>query len=622
MHEWRHLLLLKRGGVGNNGECKVADTGPEELAVLCPACPRPGVNLPDDWESASDDDKFLYIIFLAIDACFRLKRRLVSSELKDPGLGTGWAYFTEDTVFHQKEMSTCSGLAALDYANTKFSRGYGSTGVGLGVCARHEFVQLTAAVDLQRGESFSHMIYLVDHLKTLPPDIRLTLILVLCRFVIPKLHIYGHKMLCQLYFSLNYTPGAAHTDGEGIERPWANIGPVATSTREMGPGSRHDTLDDHWSHWNWQKLVRLGVLLKKRLLTAIPERNFQQEVFQTFTENQLDNVSAWKAMVVAFEADPTKPNPYRSQNRFVKEEAAEQDRGILPIHNISPSMFVLAGLDLEEQQCHIKVAVQARKSDTSETSAEIIKKRTKLSRYTARFRKIQAVYMPAALQALADRPAPAAGKEEEAALAENVPLFLPSALSEDARMLGCNKGVVAIEARLRDAQCHTSLDQIRNYLHVKSRFRTYKGGHIRMQAEKYVAAWEARRVLVGETALGWHRLDPKKDLRCMDEEEDRAQVSTGEAATAEDVAEDVAIGQRHKDPTGEGRRTMSWIWTGTDVSAAGANTAVANGLRVEWAKAWARMRRWTEEPGGWCIAHRWDLKSLDGGPSEEEEQEE
>jgi hypothetical protein len=50
------------------------------------------------------------------------------------------------------QMSTCSGLAALDYANTKFSRGYSTTGVGMGVCARHEFVQPNDVGDLQRGE--------------------------------------------------------------------------------------------------------------------------------------------------------------------------------------------------------------------------------------------------------------------------------------------------------------------------------------------------------------------------------------------------------------------------------------------------------------------------------------
>lgn len=49
-------------------------------------------------------------------------------------------------------MSTCVGLGALDHANTNFSRGYATTGVGLAVCARHEFVQPNGVVDLQKGE--------------------------------------------------------------------------------------------------------------------------------------------------------------------------------------------------------------------------------------------------------------------------------------------------------------------------------------------------------------------------------------------------------------------------------------------------------------------------------------
>ncbi|KAF8182182.1 hypothetical protein K438DRAFT_1600936, partial [Mycena galopus ATCC 62051] len=677
MRQWRYLLMLKRGGQGNDSDRLVAETKAGELSILCPACPRPSVNLPDDWESVSAEDKFLYFLYFAIDACFRLKRRLVSSEAKDPGLATGWAYFTEDTPFRQylltvtdqKEMSTCSGLAALDYVNTKFSRGYGSTGVGLGVCVRHEFVLPNSAVDLQKGERYANMDYLVasflwhfdirlfkifsydivcqwsknviERLKTLPPLVKFTLAKKLAAFVIPKLHIYGHKLLCQLYFSLNYTPGAARTDGEGIERPWASIGPVAMSTREMGPGSRHNTLDDHWGHWNWQKLIGLGDLLKKRLLKAIAKRNYQRDSLATFTQHQAEHVPGWKKME-EFEADDRKPNPYElpksgaTENdvrlELVREESAEQERGILPIHNVNPSAFVLAGLDLEEQQRRIKVAVAIGKNDSSKRAADLVEKRAKLSRYTARFRKLQAVYMPGALQALAERPAPRGEKEEEAAaLVENVPLFLPSALSEELCASGCNKGVAAIELRLRDAQCRSALDQIRHHLHIKSRFRTYKGGQVRhqgattrsrdlmnrndekmrMYGEKYIAAWEAKQALVGEGNMAWHRLDPKKDLRCMDSEEDRAlgnkrkqcgngkgrKVGAGEPRTEEDIAAGMQQGQRRPDPTGEGRREISWIWMGVDMSSAATSEAVLReaGLRVEWCKAWARTRHWTEE---------------------------
>lgn len=46
--QWRHLKLLKRGGRGHSPS-GAAGTTRGELAVLCPSCPRPGVNLPGNW---------------------------------------------------------------------------------------------------------------------------------------------------------------------------------------------------------------------------------------------------------------------------------------------------------------------------------------------------------------------------------------------------------------------------------------------------------------------------------------------------------------------------------------------------------------------------------------------
>lgn len=46
---FRHLKLMKRAGRGNidGGLCL---TGAGDLALNCPACPMPGVNLPKNWE--------------------------------------------------------------------------------------------------------------------------------------------------------------------------------------------------------------------------------------------------------------------------------------------------------------------------------------------------------------------------------------------------------------------------------------------------------------------------------------------------------------------------------------------------------------------------------------------
>jgi len=78
------------------------------------------------------------------------------------------------------------------------------------------------------------------------------------KYVIPKFHIYGHGSKCQTRFSLNFLKYSARTDGEEPERWWAHINPISMSTREMGHGSRYDTIDDHAAAWNWRKITNLG----------------------------------------------------------------------------------------------------------------------------------------------------------------------------------------------------------------------------------------------------------------------------------------------------------------------------------------------------------------------------
>ncbi|KAF9470113.1 hypothetical protein BDN70DRAFT_763808, partial [Pholiota conissans] len=48
IREWRHVRMLKRAGRGHSAS-GVKGTSSGECAVLCPACPLPGINLPDNW---------------------------------------------------------------------------------------------------------------------------------------------------------------------------------------------------------------------------------------------------------------------------------------------------------------------------------------------------------------------------------------------------------------------------------------------------------------------------------------------------------------------------------------------------------------------------------------------
>jgi hypothetical protein len=59
--EFRHLLMLKRAGRGH-ALSGVTGTKPGELAVLCPCCPDPAVNLPADWQNAAPEDQYVVYI--------------------------------------------------------------------------------------------------------------------------------------------------------------------------------------------------------------------------------------------------------------------------------------------------------------------------------------------------------------------------------------------------------------------------------------------------------------------------------------------------------------------------------------------------------------------------------
>lgn len=45
--------------------------------------------------------RWIYALFLAIDANFRLQRKVVSSDKVDPGLSNGWAFFVEEKKYKE-----------------------------------------------------------------------------------------------------------------------------------------------------------------------------------------------------------------------------------------------------------------------------------------------------------------------------------------------------------------------------------------------------------------------------------------------------------------------------------------------------------------------------------------
>ncbi|KAF8222328.1 hypothetical protein L208DRAFT_1323193, partial [Tricholoma matsutake] len=56
VREWQHIQLLKHMGHGHDPS-GVKGTQEGECAVLCPACPQPGKNLPPNWKDAPENQQ-------------------------------------------------------------------------------------------------------------------------------------------------------------------------------------------------------------------------------------------------------------------------------------------------------------------------------------------------------------------------------------------------------------------------------------------------------------------------------------------------------------------------------------------------------------------------------------
>ena len=152
--------------------------------------------------------------------------------------------------------------------------------------------------------------------------------------LIPKLHENGHRQTKNHeQYSFNFCDGVGHTDGEGPERIWSAHNALGSATKTMGPGSRHDVLDDHFGHWNHEKYISMGELsrrnrwvswglttwfsgksLMRRYQKALPERNKQAEAHRGFTASlNPKDVERWTKMCEQWGAEGfprTMESPY------------------------------------------------------------------------------------------------------------------------------------------------------------------------------------------------------------------------------------------------------------------------------------------------------------------------
>lgn len=149
-------------------------------------------------------------------------------------------------------------------------------------------------------------------------------------FLIPKFHLPAHIDFCNRTFSFNLSRWVGRSDGEAPERGWARINNVAKSTAEMGPGTRRDTIDDHFNDGNWKKTCSLGSslvliplppnspqlsgdLLHVKMARANEGKTTHGEAHKDFRESIPSSfVEKWDAQVLEWEAQPSEAiNPFK-----------------------------------------------------------------------------------------------------------------------------------------------------------------------------------------------------------------------------------------------------------------------------------------------------------------------
>ncbi|KAJ7446035.1 hypothetical protein B0H11DRAFT_1746379 [Mycena galericulata] len=290
VRQWREVKRMKRAKRGHDsGGVRATKQG--ELAILCRPCPQPGWNLPEDWEQIDPFYRFIYFLFLAQDANFRLSNRAVSSEVLDPVLGDGMGYFCkregEDGYkahiakhVNEQEISNCSGFQAMFLANTKRVKGLRTTGVGGVTCSRHNMWRANGIGDLQIGERYCNMDFLLvsvlmtfsllcvvvsydiacqyainfwQRMSEMPESMQLDLTPEQIWWKVPNFHLGAHKRPCHSPYSFHWMWGAGMTHGESIEQNWSFSNRAAASTRLMGPGSRQATLEDVFGFHNYDR---------------------------------------------------------------------------------------------------------------------------------------------------------------------------------------------------------------------------------------------------------------------------------------------------------------------------------------------------------------------------------
>ncbi|KAI5894719.1 uncharacterized protein SCHCODRAFT_02598112 [Schizophyllum commune H4-8] len=580
---------------------------------------------------------YKYWLYLAEDANFRMRNRFVSNEQRDPILGDGWGYMVKKDEYYNflkssldiDEISSCSSFAALVLANLKRSKGLRSTGIGGVCCARHNMWRAQGMGELQKGERYSNMTFIL--FSALLAVNVMTVVLsydIACQFdknlarrmeqlpahlhidedveiatIVPNFHLPAHRDSCHSRYSYHYLNGGGNGNGEGIEQNWVVTNGVAYQARHMGPGGFRLLLETTLSYANWRKVCALATIQRRRTWEAVQEAPRHGEGFREFRAAMFalrpQDVERWDQNIAKWEEDDSHPSPYQMHGqketlKDVKLQLAHEERMETASRtevpqDRTPSTLVLLGVQIEDMQAKLRSRIQTTTTITPTQSIEIENQRASILKLIIQLRAIQEIYMPhLEAEVPGARPTLNGARVSHAAAGDALEDVRHGLRARSATHAFKNKNLVGNKANTRG---QTVLREIDLKIHLAvERYRRHRSAYLTL---KGTGSWESDLKELRDDDV---RFLNERTLSSKEREEEDQHRRQGLLLTLAPSSVPLPGGVA----AGESRRTLSWIWlhAGADIEATalpGADQTVVEALGVEYCRAKARARRWYEE---------------------------
>ncbi|KAG5223261.1 hypothetical protein IMY05_C1150000200 [Salix suchowensis] len=308
---------------------------------------------------------------------------------------------------------------------------------------------------------------------------------------------------------------------------------------------------------------------------AVPECATHTENHREL-EAQMDvaTIREWRAVVEAWEADRSKTNPYMIETTALSQDAirlrlsdteatALASGTLVMLHDeVTPSMYISMGLDLEQQQQQLLSSLRALgQHATDRQRLAVVNQANSLRARITNFHDIQKLYCPAAF-VLVSR-ANSAGTSSSSVTEDvaRLALCLPSSFKSAS---GCSMDLRNIEWQLRYAQAHDALNDIRSGLHLRVSVFHYKDRFDRGQRALTRTAGNISRIQARIDEATHRYRTAYAALMVLSRFIDEGDQWRRELAELK--AEDIrGLGVGEMDDS-EGHRTISWIWRTTGVA--------------------------------------------------------